>query len=236
MLNPKKISAISYDKSIWLLYCYLKFSLQAAWRCLPNTSRWKAKTIQCVDDLVKSIRQPMAVVENPCLLFVLFFLPWNKKGSSAMRFTDQPLGRAAIMAAPAGHKGASSSSFFHRPLLFRHCMTVYKHILKKIQCPHPVKLLVESLITGHGQESRRVPICRQKCATTFISRPPAPPEPAPEPWAWFSAWPTAMWWRPELKLAHSRLTGSLGDRETSGPAPSRDNVAKQADGQRVKGE
>lgn len=39
-----------------------------------------------------------------------------------------------------------------------------------------------------------------------------------------------------MKLAHSRLTGSLGDRETSGPAPSRDNVAKQADGERVKGE
>lgn len=39
-----------------------------------------------------------------------------------------------------------------------------------------------------------------------------------------------------MKLAHSRLTGSLGDRETSGPAPSRDNVAKQADGERVMGE
>lgn len=68
----------------------------------------------------------------------------------------------------------------------------------------------------------------QKCATTFISR----PEPAPEPWAWFNAWPTAMWWRPELKLAHSRLMGSLGDRETSGPAPSRDSVAKHAADQR----
>lgn len=72
-------------------------------------------------------------------------------------------------------------------------------------------------------------LCCQKRATTFISRPPAPPEPAPEPWAWFDPWPTSMWWRPELKLAHSRLVESLGDRETSGPAPSRDNVAKQTE-------
>lgn len=32
-----------------------------------------------------------------------------------------------------------------------------------------------------------------------------------------------------MKLAHSRLVESLGDRETRGPAPSRDNVAKQTE-------
>lgn len=62
-----------------------------------------------------------------------------------------------------------------------------------------------------------------------MSRPPAPPEPAPEPWAWFDPWSTWIWWRPELKLAHSRLLESLGARATSGPAPSRDNVAKQTE-------
>lgn len=72
-------------------------------------------------------------------------------------------------------------------------------------------------------------LCCQKRATTFISRPPAAPEPAAEPWAWFDPWPTSMWWRPELKLAHSRLVQSVGDRETRGPAPSRDNVAKQTE-------
>lgn len=71
----------------------------------------------------------------------------------------------------------------------------------------------------------------QKCATTFISR----PEAAPEPWAWFDAWPTSMWWSPELKLAHSRLAESQGDRETSGPAPSTDSVAKHAADERVTG-
>lgn len=71
----------------------------------------------------------------------------------------------------------------------------------------------------------------QKCATTFISR----PEAAPEPWAWFDAWLTSMWWSPELKLAHSRLAESQGDRETSGPAPSTDSVAKHAADQRVTG-
>lgn len=95
-----------------------------------------------------------------------------------------------------------------------------------------MKLLAESLFTGHGYESHRA----QKRATTFISRPPAPPEPAPEPWAWFDPWPTWIWWRPELKLAHSRLVESLGERETSGPAPSRDNVAKQTEQKMAEGE
>lgn len=98
--------------------------------------------------------------------------------------------------------------------------------------PYPMKLLAESLFTGHGYESHRT----QKRATTLISRPPAPPEPAPEPWAWFDPWPTWIWWRPELKLAHSRLVESLGERETSGPAPSRDNVAKQTEQKMAEGE
>lgn len=39
-----------------------------------------------------------------------------------------------------------------------------------------------------------------------------------------------------MKLAHSRLVESLGDRETSGPAPSRDNVAKQTEQKMAEGE
>lgn len=39
-----------------------------------------------------------------------------------------------------------------------------------------------------------------------------------------------------MKLAHSRLVQSLGDRETSGPAPSSDNVAKQAEQKTVEAE
>lgn len=65
----------------------------------------------------------------------------------------------------------------------------------------------------------------QKRATTLISRPTVPP--VPGPCAWFRTWPSWMWWRPQLKLAHSRPLQSMGDRETSGPAPSRGNVAKQ---------
>lgn len=53
-----------------------------------------------------------------------------------MWFTDQPLGRAAVMATPAGHKGASSSFFPHRSLLCLHCMTVYQHIKKKRSSIH----------------------------------------------------------------------------------------------------
>lgn len=71
--------------------------------------------------------------------------------------------------------------------------------------------------------------CCQKRATTLMSRSPAPPEPAPEPWAEWEHWSTWMWWRPLLKLAHSKLVESLGARETSGPAPSNDNVPKQTE-------
>lgn len=56
-----------------------------------------------------------------------------------------------------------------------------------------------------------------------MSNPAAPPELAP----WFDPWPSWIWWRPLLKLAHRRLVVSVGARETSGPAPSRDNVPKQ---------
>ncbi len=109
---------------------------------------------------------------------------------------------------------------------------IIKKTNKKEQDWHsyPVILLDESLLfTDQGYKSHNPPPGCQKRATTFMSRLPAPPEPAPEPWAWFGPWPTWRWWRPELKLAHSRLVESLGDRETSGPAPSRDNVAKQTE-------
>lgn len=69
----------------------------------------------------------------------------------------------------------------------------------------------------------------QKRATTLMSRPAEPPEPGPAAWLWGDPSSSWMWWSPELKLAHKMLLGSLGARATSGPAPSRASVPRQAE-------
>lgn len=92
--------------------------------------------------------------------------------------------------------------------------------------PYAVTLSCWASACSH-YKSHRTPLSCQKRATTLRSSPPPPPEPAPEPWACCDPWSTCIWWRPELKLAHSRVVGSQGASETSGPAPSRDSVPKQ---------
>lgn len=167
---------------------------------------------------------------NPVFVFFLFcFLPQNQnKSSSAMWFADQSERRAP----PAGWKVHSrppltttrSPRIGHCiPVCLTHAVSTSSEVAVWLTC---------SQVKGRGNLPLLLLLfLLQKCATTFISR----PEAAPEPWAWFDAWPTSMWWSPELKLAHSRLAESQGDRETSGPAPSTDSVAKHAADQRVTG-
>lgn len=146
--------------------------------------------------------------------FILFcFLPSNQNEAQQQCGLQTSLWEGPPAGQTVHHRHTSTNG----PRI-SHCIPVCG------TCSVYIQRCLTHMFTGQRSRESPPPPLPQKCATTFISR----PAPAPEPWAWFDAWPTATWWRPELKLAHSRLVESLGDRETSGPAPSRDSVAKHA--------